>query len=59
MLFILFAHQVFGQQAAHDIGLIFPGGGDKGIHLEQSGRQQHLLVRTVAKEHLGILQLGG
>ena len=56
---LLLAHQVFGHQAAHDIGLIFAGGSDEGIHIQQPGRQQHLLVRPVTEEHLGILQLGG
>jgi len=53
------AHQMFSQEATHDVGFILSGGGNKGIHVQQSGRQKHLLVRSVSMKNFGILQFRG
>ena len=35
-MIIMSVHDVLCQHAAHDVGLILAGGGDKGVHIQKS-----------------------
>ena len=47
-------HEALGHEAAQDIGLIITRGGDEGVHVHESGGPQHVQVRSIPVQYLGM-----